>query len=170
MAILGIEFEYMTLYFESAVNPSVDMFLPHIGFLLFIIAFYKFSPLFTVISDALRVKKQKLLLALVVLFLISFFFGVLNFLKMSTYQQLIEQEQWLVVKGCIENYQTNKVNSTEESFEIGGVRFEYNDFVTPRYFFANRKSSDNFIRNGQCIQVYYFPDNAKNYIVKIEQN
>lgn len=146
------------------------MFIPHVGFLIFIVAFYKFSPLFDAISDTLKVKKQKLLNALLLLFTLLLFVGVLNFVKFSNYEKIIKSNELLSVKGCIENYQSTLVNSREESFEIKGVKFKYNNYGTAKYFFANRKYGDNFIKNNQCILVYYIHENNQNYIVKIERS
>ena len=146
------------------------MFIPHIGFLVFIIAFYKFSPLFFAISETLKVKKQKLFLGLLSLFTIVLFVGILNFIKLSNYEKVIGSNQLLSIKGCVKNYQSTLVNSREESFEIEEVKFKYNNFATPKYFFANRKYGDNFIKDNQCINVYYIAENSQNHIVKIEHN
>lgn len=146
------------------------MFIPHIGFLIFIIAFYRFSPLFEAISRTLNVKKQKLLLVLLLVFVFVFCLGILNFLKLSNYQKIIENNELLSVNGCIENYQSTLVNSREESFEIDKVKFKWNDYATSKYFFANRNYGDNFIKNNQCISVYYIQENLQNHIVKIEHS
>ena len=108
----------MTIYFESLIEPSIDMFIPHIGFLIFIIAFYKFSPLFEAVSDTLKVKKKNLYWVLLSLFTLAFFVGILNFIKLSDYERTIKSNELLSIKGCIENYQSTLVNSREESFEI----------------------------------------------------
>tara|TARA_R110002060_G_scaffold76136_1_gene86280 strand:- start:38 stop:520 length:483 start_codon:yes stop_codon:yes gene_type:complete len=159
----------VTIYFESLIEPSIDMFIPHLGLLIFIIAFYKLSPLFEVISDTLKVKKQKVLLSLLSLFFLVLFVGILSFIKLSSYESVIESNKLLSVKGCIENYQSDLVNSREESFEIEKVKFKYNNYATSKYFFANRKYGDNFIKDNQCINVYYIPENSQNHIVKIER-
>lgn len=146
------------------------MFIPHIGFLIFIIAFYKLSPLFEVISRTLKVKKQKLLIVLLTVFFFVFCIGIINFIKLSNYQKAIESKELLVVKGCIESYQSTMKNSREESIEIDKIKFKWNHYATSKYFFANRKYGDNFIKNNQCINVYYIPENLQNHIVKIEHN
>ena len=158
----------MTIYFESLIEPSIDMFIPHIGFLFFIFAFYKFSPLFDAISATLKVQKKKLSWILLSIFTLTFIVGILNFIKLSDYERIIESNEFLSIKGCIENYQSTLVNSREESFEIKNIKFKYNNYATSKYFFANRKYDDNFIKDNQCINVYYIPENSQNHIVKIE--
>ncbi|WP_284297319.1 hypothetical protein [Thalassotalea loyana] len=158
----------MNVYFESLIEANVDMFIPHVGFLIFIIAFYKFSPLFNAISDTLNVKKQKLLVALLLLFIFELLVGIVNFVKLSHYENMIKRNELLFIEGCIENYQSTLGNSRGESFEIKGVRFNYNNFATAKHFFANRKYGDNFIKNNQCVNVYYISENSQNHIVKIE--
>lgn len=145
------------------------MFIPHIGFLIFIIAFYKFSPLFDAISHTLKVQKKKLLWVLLFLFTLTFMVGILNFIKLSDYERIIESNELLSIKGCIQNYQSTLVNSREEAFEIKNIKFKYNNYASSKYFFANRKYGDNFIKNNQCINVYYIPENSQNHIVKIER-
>jgi hypothetical protein len=160
----------LSVYFESLIEANVDMFIPHVGFLIFIVAFYNFSPLFDAISGTLKVKKQKLLVALLSLFSLALLVGVFNFVQFSNYEKIIKSNELLSVKGCIENYQSTLVSSRGESFEIKGVKFKYNNYGTAKYFFANRKYGDNFIKNNQCVNVYYISEDSQNHIVKIERS
>jgi|TARA_B110000211_G_scaffold163858_1_gene184995 hypothetical protein len=160
----------LSVYFESLIEANVDMFIPHVGFLIFIVALYNFSPFFDAISGTLKVKKQKLLAALLTLFILALLVGVFKFVKFSNYEKIIKSNELLSVKGCIENYQSTLISSRGESFEIKDVKFEYNNYGTAKYFFANRKYGDNFIKNNQCVNVYYIPENSQNHIVKIERS
>ncbi len=99
-------------------------------------------------------------------------FGVigfaLNFAKQSELQNLIENEDYAVVKGCIEEYKINvpKRGTKVESFKIENIYFEFSNYDSDLYF-NSEDHVDNYLANGQCVTISYVQIGVANKIVKI---
>ncbi|WP_299270920.1 hypothetical protein [uncultured Psychrosphaera sp.] len=155
------------VYFESNISFPLEGFF--VAFLIvFLLVFIKISPKFRILFFkvvSLPEKTVTLMLALLALFILIG--KVSHYNKYSEVTNLIASGNVHSISGCIEDYETKKVNSRDESFKIEGVRFNYNDIATSEWYFANRHFNDGVIINGRCLKVSYIKRNSKNYIVKI---
>ncbi|KJY99143.1 hypothetical protein [Pseudoalteromonas ruthenica] len=80
----------------------------------------------------------------------------------------IESGELVSVEGIITDLKTEKVNSRSESFKVGKVSFEYNDFITSGMFFANRAHDSKVIKEGNRVKITYLPEGDDNLIFEIK--
>lgn len=84
---------------------------------------------------------------------------------------IIQNENFLIVEGDVENYQIKKSNGQYfESFTIHNVTFEYSDFIVINGFHQTSKNNGPIYKNGQFFRISYINSEDKNIILKIEKN
>ena len=99
-------------------------------------------------------------------------FGVigfgLNYTKQLELQNLIENKDYSVVAGCIEEYKIDvpKQGTKVESFKVGNIYFEFSNYDSDLYF-NGQDHTDNYLTNGQCVSISYIKTRGDNKIVKI---
>jgi len=155
----------MSVYFESVNNFTINSGYFYIINILIALVFYKkIKFLFDRHLKSLVSIKFSVILSV---FLIYNSIGVYSLWRQYDYNRSLN-EDYEVVEGVIEEHKVNESASREESFEVNGVLFEYNNFVTPDLFFANRNYVDNVIKNGIYVKVFYIVKDDVRYIVKLE--
>ena len=80
----------------------------------------------------------------------------------------IESGELVSVEGIITDLKTEKASSRRESFKVGKVSFEYNDFITSGIFFANRAHDSKVIKEGNRVKISYLPEEDDNLIFEIK--
>ena len=80
----------------------------------------------------------------------------------------IESGELVSVEGIITDLKTEKVNSQRESFKVGKISFDYNDYVTSGMFFANRAHDSKVIKEGNRVKISYLPEEDDNLIFEIK--
>jgi hypothetical protein len=99
-------------------------------------------------------------------------FGVIGFAlsysKQLELQDLIENKDYSIVEGCIEEYKVDvpKPGTKVESFKVEDIYFEFSNDDSGLYF-NGKDHVDNYLTNGQCVSISYIPIGVANRIVKI---
>lgn len=160
----------MNIYFEAATNTSIDDFLWLVPFFFmgFLVLKYPvFSEVVTEVTKIKRVIVVRIFFGLVVFVTITSIFKYFEKLEL---QNLIENNQFLQIRGCITDYHVKKPKqgTRVESFNLGDVAFEFSNFDAGPYFHG-QNHTDKFLKNGQCVLIDYVRDGAQNKIIKIVQ-
>ncbi|WP_133405981.1 hypothetical protein [Parashewanella tropica] len=147
----------------STVNSSI--FLYPLTILMLVMSYRRVKVVYDrFIKQLLKLEYYKIVILMVTCCCFSF---IVLSQKRSLIQK-IEGGEIYSVTGVVTNLQTEKAASREESFEVDGIRFSYNDVATPKYFFVNRKYQDGIIQNGRRVKVEYIKDNEKNFIIRLD--
>ncbi|PKF56419.1 hypothetical protein CW748_10730 [Alteromonadales bacterium alter-6D02] len=92
----------------------------------------------------------------------------LNYTKQLELQNLIENKDYSVVEGCIQEYKIDvpKQGTKVESFMVRNIYFEFSNHDSDLYF-NGKDHVDNYLTNGQCVSISYIKTKVANRIVKI---
>ncbi len=86
----------------------------------------------------------------------------------SKAKQIMEKGKFKIVEGKPENYHPMpKEGHDQESFDIGGVHFEYSDFIL-KFGYSNAASLGGVIRPDNYYRITYYEEPYNNAIIKIE--
>jgi multisubunit Na+/H+ antiporter MnhG subunit len=132
-----------------------------------LVAIFKLTPLLHSLSALTKLKPKYIGVIVVGIWIIAFTAVILKSWGVYQVQNAILANEAQVISGCITDHKTVKSNSREETFFVSGVKFQYNDYATKRYFFANREH-ETFIQNGQCVTIVYLSKYG-NGILKIDK-
>ncbi|MCF2861602.1 hypothetical protein ABMY44_05455 [Pseudoalteromonas sp. Cnat2-41] len=80
----------------------------------------------------------------------------------------IESGELVSVEGIIKELGISSSSSRSESFKVGKVSFDYNDFGTSGLFFANRAHDSKVIKEGNRVKISYLPEEDDNLIFEIK--
>ncbi|WP_151172746.1 hypothetical protein [Pseudoalteromonas ruthenica] len=80
----------------------------------------------------------------------------------------IESGELVYVEGIIKELDISSSSSRSESFKVGKVSFDYNDFGTSGMFFANRAHDSKVIKEGNRVKISYLPEEDDNLIFEIK--
>jgi hypothetical protein len=105
-------------------------------------------------------------IAMSILF-ISIFLGS-QIRGISKAKQIMEKGLFKVIEGNLENYHPMpKEGHDNESFDIGGVHFDYGDFQI-KFGYSNAASLGGVIRPGNYYRITYYEEPYNNAIIRIE--
>lgn len=128
-------------------------------------------PVFSdVVSEVTKIKRVILVRVFIGLVVFATISSIFKYFETMELKKLIENNQFLQVKGCITDYHVEKPKqgTRVESFNLGDVAFEFSNFDAGPYFHG-QNHTDNFIKNGQCVLIDYVRDGTQNKIIKIVQ-
>ncbi|RLV59946.1 hypothetical protein D5018_09710 [Parashewanella curva] len=156
----------MLTYFETPAVIDTGSLLPYLITILILLMSYRGVKVFhdRFIKQSLKIEYYQVVILLVICCCFSL-------IAINQDRGLIEQvteSKIFTVTGEVTNLHTEKAASREESFEVSGVKFSYNDVATPKYFFANRKYQDGIIQNGRKVKVEYIKDDETNLIIRLD--
>ncbi|WP_028763703.1 hypothetical protein [Shewanella colwelliana] len=156
----------METYFETIVEIDGFSFFIYIAVLVFALLSYNKAKS---VYDSNFAKYFNVKYGFFVIVLSVYVcFNIISMYQVYKLEKELPSKRVESVEGEVREYSSEKVASREESFIVGGVKFEYNDVSTPKYFFANRKRGDGVISDGRLVKVYYFSEGKKKNIVKVE--
>ena len=158
----------MSVYFEVTTNTNVDYLITPALFVLFIVLVHKYPVFSEIVADITKVKRLTLIRIFTALMLLGVIGFGLNYTKQIELQSLIENKDYSIVKGCIEEYKIDvpKQGTKVESFTVENIYFEFSNYDSGLYF-NGKDHMDNFLTNGQCVSISYIRIGVANRIVKI---
>jgi hypothetical protein len=128
-------------------------------------------PVFSEVAGELfQIKAKNIVRVFIAISIFGFTAELINFIKHQSIKEAMGSELVEEIEGCIRDYSLDqpKQGSRIESFTVGSVFFEFENF-TSEPFFYNQNFQDNFIKNGQCVRLTYLKKEEINRIVKIIQ-
>lgn len=160
----------MNIYFEAATNTSIDEFLWLAPFLFMGFLVLKYPVFSEVAAGVTKINRAILVRVFIGLIVFVTSSSIFKYFEKMELQNLIQNNQFLQIKGCITDYHVEKPKTgmRVESFNLGYVTFEFSNFDAAPYFHGQHPT-DNFLKNGQCVLIDYVQDGAQNKIIKIVQ-
>ncbi|KAF7781455.1 hypothetical protein PRUB_b0678 [Pseudoalteromonas rubra] len=156
----------MEIYFESEI--AFSYFELYFRVFTLLVLFFSYNKVKAIFDEYVFIYFNvhfSIFWSLAIFFSIGYLISMLN--KKSDFE-LVSESQHEVVRGVVSNYKVENSASRKESFKVNDVNFEYNNVVTPPYFFANRRYDEGVIKNGRYVAVFYVSDGRKNYITRLE--
>ncbi|TMP31498.1 hypothetical protein CWB99_04400 [Pseudoalteromonas rubra] len=155
------------IYFESDFEYSLAFF--------FLILFSLVVTLFVRVGRGryeLYKSKIKPLIKLNLNFLIfilfiSLFIELSNYGDVKSAESKVEGKRVYTVTGFVDELNVEVLSSRTEKLKVGGVLFEYNNYSTYEYCFANRNYNEGVIFEGAELSLDYIEDGRRKCIVKV---
>jgi hypothetical protein len=158
------------VYFESQMGLALDELLPILPIALVLFLLFKFPEISTHISGILKTSRSKILWGFSSISCVVVFRSIFSYFEIAHLQAFINEKKYEVAVGCVENYSV-EVSPTKyktERFVVENTQFELSNFTKSMYF-TGEDHSDNFIRNGRCLEISYIQNGYENNIFKIVQ-
>ncbi|TMP03661.1 hypothetical protein CWC11_13320 [Pseudoalteromonas sp. S3178] len=155
-------------YFETQIGFALDQLLPIFPIVLILFILFKFSDVTQYISEILKISSNKFLLGFGFLSCVLVSDSIFGYFKVSHLRQIIDEKKYQMVAGCVKHYnsETSPTNYRTETFVIENTRFQFSNYTQSLYFTGD-DHTDNFITEGQCMEISYVRDGQKNHIFKI---
>lgn len=156
------------VYFETQVGAALDQLLPVFPVASFLYLLFKSPKLANHFSGLLNTSSDKVRLGTILLSSLLIFHSIFSYFEVKHLHAVIEEKHYEVVTGCVEDYKSH-ISATKyrtESFVINKAKFEFSNFTQSRYF-SGSDHIDNFIANGNCMEISYITDGHENKILKI---
>jgi len=154
------------IYYQSKI-PTIgwDFYITIVITLSLIFSFFFLRRLY---EDKLKLSNLmdfRLLFSLVFLYFLA---EIYSYYELFETIERIESGELVSVEGIITDLKTEKASSQRESFKVGKVSFEYNDYITSGMFFANRAHDSKVIKEGNRVKITYLPEGDDNLIFEIK--
>ncbi|ATG78018.1 MULTISPECIES: hypothetical protein [unclassified Pseudoalteromonas] len=155
-------------YFETQIGFALVQLLPIFPIALLLFILFKFSDVTQYISEILKISSNKFLLGFGFLSCVLVSDSIFGYFKVSHLRQIIDEKKYQMVVGCVKHYnsETSPTNYRTETFVIENTKFQFSNYTQSLYFTGD-DHTDNFITEGQCMEISYVRDGQKNHIFKI---
>ena len=154
------------IYYQSKI-PTIgwEFYITIAITLSLVFSFFFFKRLY---EDKLKLSNLmdfRLLFSLVFLYFLA---EIYTYYELFETIERIESGELASVEGIIKELDISSYSSRSESFKVGKVSFEYNDYITSGMFFANRAHDSKVIKEGNRVKISYLPEEDDNLIFEIK--
>lgn len=156
---------FETFFEASFVHSNIDLYLL-LGFILTV--FFSSFVLRKIYCRLFGAKSE--INFWVIIFAFLAFLGTKAFSLSKYIAQFegIKAGDFLKVEGKIKNLKFHEGRARGESFTVDGVVFKYNEYGTPKYYFANRGPEFISLKNDIIVRVFFINSGGENFIFKLE--